>query len=74
MERFDQEEHEANDLTPHHLFAQQRAERAKRIHDITTREMMDQAIEQNYQLLDEMEVGMNLGAFPFWYRPCNLLK
>lgn len=66
MERFDQEEHEANGLTPHHLFAQQRAERAKRIHDITTREMMmAQAIEENHKLLDEMEPGMYLGAFPF---------
>ena len=65
MERFDQEEHEANGLTPHHLFAQQRAERAKRIHDLIAKEMMDQAIEQNYQLLDEMEVGMNLCALPF---------
>lgn len=65
MENFDKEEHEANGHTPHHLFAKQRADRAKRIHDITTREMMASNIEENYKLLDEMEVGMNLGAFPF---------
>lgn len=42
MERFDQEEHEANGLTPHHLFAQQRAERAKRIREIVTKENMSE--------------------------------
>ena len=42
MERFDQEENEANGLTPHHLFAQQRAERAKRIREIVAKENMSE--------------------------------
>lgn len=42
MEHFDTQEHEANGHTPHHLFAEQRAERAKRIRDIVTRENLSE--------------------------------
>lgn len=42
MEHFDKEEHEANGHTPHHLFAEQRAERARRIRDIVTRENLSE--------------------------------
>lgn len=38
MERFDQEEHEANGHVPHHIFAQWKAERAKRLMQIIERE------------------------------------
>lgn len=42
MEHFDKEEHEANGHLPHHLFAEQRADRARRIRDIVTRENMEE--------------------------------
>lgn len=42
MEHFDKEEHEANGHMPHHLFAEQRAERSRRIRDIVTQENMDE--------------------------------
>jgi hypothetical protein len=42
MEHFDKEEHEANWHTPHHLFAEQRAERARRIREIVTREELSE--------------------------------
>lgn len=74
MAHFEQDEHEANWLTPHHIFAEQRAIRAKRIQEITSREKIEQAIKENYQLLDEMEPWQYLGAFPFWHIPYNILK
>lgn len=42
MEHFDKEEHEANGHIPHHLFAEQRADRAKRIREIVTREELSE--------------------------------
>jgi hypothetical protein len=39
-----------------------------------TREEVERAIRENYQLLDEVEPGMYLGVFPLGYRPINTLK
>lgn len=46
------------------------------VHQIkgNTRDMVELAIRENYQLLDEMEPGMNLWAFPFGYTPTNTLR
>lgn len=64
MEQYRDLECEANAQGTHH------------VHQVRgyTRDMVEQAIHENYQLLDEMEPGQYLWVFPFWHIPCNTLR
>jgi len=66
MEHFDRDEHEANGHTPHHLFAEQKAERARRVRDIITRENLEE-LEPGQAPIYTHYVGVHDILNNFWF-------